>query len=220
MWDKTLSITNGEYFNEYLISKFGGVAVPFCESVMDGEVVKNIYSDEFVALRAKALNVIEKEYRAKMYAYNVLQSNEYRTICLWFGKDTFCQVNLLTLLAYLEQINYQGELKLNYIDDETFEILEANIDIKLGKYGKIYEEILIHKCIPQDIGVLCAKGIELYFDYRDENGALSKLARMNASKGRAELMKLLLERSKDYGLSNIQAERIIKSNLSGCFKKL
>ena len=211
---KILNITNGDYFNEYFISKYGGVAIPFCEAMMDGEAAESIYSPEFISLRARSLGVTEDEYSSKMHVYNTLKANEYQTICLWFGKDTFCQMNLLTLLAYLEQIEYRGELKLNYIDDETFEMLESNIDVKLGIYSKIYEDVFISKIVPQSVGVLFARAIDLFFDYHSDNGELSKLIRANSNKKKIELINILLEKSKDYGLSDLQAERLINSNLS------
>ena len=108
MQKKTLNITNGDYFNEYLISKFGGAAIPFCEAMMDGETTADIFSEEFIALRARSLKVNKAEYRSKMYVYDYLCSDDYQELRLWFGKDTFCQMNLLTLLAYLEQISYGG----------------------------------------------------------------------------------------------------------------
>ena len=210
MCKKVLNITNGEYFNRYLISKTGEESVPFCEAIMDGEVVADIYSERFISLRAKTLNVTEDEYRAKMYVHNILQSNEYQRICLWFGKDTFCQVNLLTLLAYFEQIQYCGELKLNYIDDETFDVLESNIALELGIYGKIYKDVLISKCMPDNIGILFARAIDLYFDYHSESGALAKLVMANLSKGKSELIAFLLEESMEYGLSDLQVEKLIR----------
>ena len=213
MQSKTLNITNGEYFNKYFISKFGGTSVPFCEAIMDGEVVTNIYSEQFIALRARSLNVSETEYRTKMHVYNALNANDYERICLWFGKDTFCQVNLLMLLAYLEQIHYRGELKLSYIDDETFEVLAADMDVKLGLYGKIYEDVLISKCMPSDVGALDARAIDLYFDYHSDDGMLVNLIKANADKEKMELIVLLLEQSKKYGLSDLQAERLINSIL-------
>ena len=166
-----LNITNGDYFNDYLLSKFGGKAVPFCEAMMDGDTVSEIYSNEFIELRAKELNVSTEEYRAKMHAHDALADGKYAEIRLWFGKDTFCQTNLLTLLAYLEQIGYDGKVSLNYIDDETFEVIEDNIPISLGSYQKRYEEILIAKKSPSDLGVLDAEAIQLYVDYHSDSGA-------------------------------------------------
>ena len=179
---------------------------------MDGEVMMDIYSDRFVAMRSEVLNVTTDEYRAKMYVHNILQCNNYQKICMWFGKDTFCQVNLLMLLAYLEQIQYQGELKLNYIDDESFEVLEPDINVKLGVYSKIYRDVLILKSVPDDVGILCARAIERYFDYRSANGKLAKLVRANGHKEKPEIIRLLLEQSKDYGLSDVQAEKLINFN--------
>ena len=180
----------------------------------DGETVANIYSQQFVELRAESLNISENEYRAKMHVYNFLSSNNCLKICLWFGKDTFCQMNLLTLLAYLEQIEYRGELKLNYIDDETFEVTESDIDVKLGIYGKIYEDVLISRKVPDNVGILSPVAIDLFFDYHSDNGKLAELVRKNDDKEKLELVRILLEQSKDYGLSDLQAEKLINSNLS------
>jgi hypothetical protein len=213
--EEILNITNGDYFNNYLTKKIGGLAIPFREVIMDGEVVDIVYSDEFVKLRVKALNVSENEYRSKMNVCEILSKNNYSTICLWFGKDTFCQMNLLALLVYLEQIEYQGKLILNYIDDETFEQIESNIDVKLGIYEKIYRDILISKYKPKELGVLHARAVDLYFDYHSNNGMLATLIKNNADKSKSELLCLLLEESKDYGLSDLQAERLINIYLSG-----
>ena len=205
-----LNITNGDYFNDYLLSKFGGKAVPFCEAMMDGDTVSEIYSSEFIELRAKELNVSTEEYRAKMHAHDALADGKYAELRLWFGKDTFCQTNLLTLLAYLEQIGYDGKVALNYIDDETFEVIEDNIPISLGSYQKRYEEILIAKKSPSDLGVLDAEAIQLYVDYHSDSGALAQLVRENSDKDDFALICLLLEASKEYGLSDLQAAKLIK----------
>lgn len=206
---KILNITNGDCFNDYFLSKFGGEAVPFCEAMMDGDTVSDIYSDEFVKMRSKELGVNVLEYKTKMHAYTALAENNYSELRLWFGKDTFCQTNLLTLLAYLEQIGYGGRVVLNYIDDETFEVIEDNLPVMLGMYKKLYEEILIAKKFPTNLGVLDAEAIELYFDYHSDNGALVRLVRDNSGKDNMALICLLLKNSTAYGLSELQAERLI-----------
>ena len=204
-----LNITNGDYFNKYFISKYKEKAVPFCEVMMDGNTVEDIYSKEFIELRAKSLNVTLEEYRSKMYVYDELKLNNYSTICLWFGKDTFCQMNMLTVLAYLEQIKYEGLLKINFIDDETFEVLEVFDNVKLGIYNEIYKEVLILKKIPNSIGLLFQNAIDLYFDYHSSNGKLANIVRNNFGKDKKDLITLLLFQSKDYGLSDIQIENLI-----------
>ena len=210
MCNKILNITNGDAFNEYYLSQFGGVAVPFREVMMDGKALSDIYSDEFVVLRSAELDVSEDEYRANMVAYDALNKNDYSELVLWFGKDTFCQMNLLALLAYLEQVGYCGKVVLNYIDDETFEIVEGKINVELGIYKKLYKEILIYKKVPSEMGILVPSAIELYFDYHSSSGVLAKMVRENSYKEDDDLVCLLLENSKEYGLSDIQAEKLIK----------
>ena len=210
--EKILNITNGDYFNRFFMEKFGGVAVAFCEAMMDGDTVESIYSADFVKVRCSALGVSEDTYKSKMTAYDALQKGGWKEIRLWFGKDTFCQVNLLTVLAYLEQICFDGRVAVQYIDDETFALIGEPIFVQLGIYQKAYEEIFMRKQIPSQTGVLVANALYLYLDYHDKNGALAWLVRENADKDKNTLMRLLMENSKQYGLSNLQAEKLIKEN--------
>ena len=210
MLDKILNITNGDAFNNYFLSKFEGRAVPFCEDMMDGDTVLSIYSNEFINLRSGELNVTVETYKSKMQAYDALKNKDYSALSLWFGKDTFCQMNLLMLLAYLEQIEYCGEVWLNYIDDETFDVIEANIKVELGIYENLYQKILIDKCKADDVGILLARSIELFFDYHSNNGVLAEIVKENSEREELEIIRILLENSKDYGLSDIQAQKLIK----------
>lgn len=212
MSKNTLNITNGDAFNRHFLAKFGGKSIPFREAMMDGEAVADIFSKEFINLRSAAHNVSGEEYNSNLLIKDALQKENYTELCLWFGKDTFCQANLLTLLAYLEQIKYGGNIVLNYIDDETFELIEGNIQIELGAYGEIYKEIFILNKMPQSIGVLSYRAMELYFDYRSENGALAKIVRENSDRDEESLLILLLGNSKEYGLSDIQAKKLIERN--------
>lgn len=214
MRNKVLNITNGDYFNDYFLSKNGGEAVPFREVMMDGEADLDIYSDEFIMLRSVELHVSIEEYKAKTLLNKSLISN-YSTLCLWFGRDTFCQMNLLMLLAYLERIEYGGEVFLNIIDDETFDIMEKGIAVELGIYQKIYCEVLMSRVMPKEYGVISKGAIELYFDYHSNGGALARIVRENRDKTDKELLCLLLENSKEYGLSDIQAEKLIRKYRKG-----
>lgn len=204
-----LNITNGDCFNEHLLAKFDCVAMPFCEAMMDGKTVSDIYSNKFIYLRAWELKVTHNEYISKMYIHRALLENSFTELHLWFGKDTFCQTNLLTLLAYLEQIAYNGKILLNYIDDETFEVLQSNIPVTLGTYKALYEDILIAKKLPDETFVLAKEAFNLYFDYQSPDGYLQQLMRQNTNLDNIELLHLLLESSKPYGLSDRQATNLI-----------
>ena len=205
--DKILNITNGDAFNRYLLSKIDGEAVPFREAMMDGQAVFEVYSDEFIEARAKEHCVSVEEYTSKMLPNYIF---EYSKLNLWFGKDTFCQANLLTLLAYLEQTQYGGEVALNYIDDETFDVIESDIKVDLSGYTNLYNELLIKKSNLKDVGVLDLNAIKLYFDYHSSEGALAKIVRENSEREDVEIIRILLEKSKEYGLSDVQAAKLIK----------
>ena len=118
-------------------------------------------------------------------------------------------MNLLTLLAYLEQIGFKGKVLLNYIDDENFSVIDEKIPVTLGIYEKTYEEVLILKQKPCDIGVLYAEAIELYFDYLSSEGALARTVKENQHMRKNKLIGLILEKSRKYGLSDLQAEKLI-----------
>ena len=207
-----LNVTNGDYFNEFFAKTNNEIAIPFREVMMDGEALRNIFSDEFISLRAKELGVSSSEYADKMSVCNELK-NDYRELKLWFGKDAFCQINLLVLLAYLEQINYDGKITLNIIDDETYEVIKENIAVSLGDYCRAYESVLIQKELPSSLGVIDENAVKLYFDYHDKNGKLVFLIKDNDSLDKEKLIRLLIKESKDYGLSSEQIEKLIEKNL-------
>ena len=209
---KILNITNGDYFNNYFLSIFGGEAIPFREVMMDGDTVPEIYSEEFIALRSNVLGVTTEEYRSKMQVCDVLKKKEHNILLLYFGKDSFCQINLLTLLAYLEQIGFDGKIWLKLIDDESFEIIEGGIVVELGMYQKLYEEILIKKQKPKEIGVLNSRAIDLYFDYLSEDGFLANIARSGPFWNEKSLIRIILAMSKEYGLSDKQVENLVRRN--------
>ena len=79
---------------------------------------------------------------------------------------------------------------------------------------EIYKDVLISKNTPYSVGVLSMRAVDLFFDYHSASGKLARLVRTNANKEKTELISLLLDKSKDYGLSDLQAERLINSNLS------
>ncbi len=212
MDQRVLNLTNGDYFNEYFLKSFGGEAIPFREAMMDGLTEREIFSQAFIAARCEALEVLREDYLAKAQVFDALRDGgkEYDQVHLWFGKDCFCQMNLLTLLAYLEQICYGNRVILNLIDDESFSVLREGIEISLGAYQKLYEEILILKKMPSETHCLEKEAVRLYFDYHSPDGKLSKLVEEHSEMDETSLICLLLRESAEYGLSDQQAKKLIR----------
>lgn len=206
-----LNITNGDYFNEYFRNKFNARAVPFREAMMQGCATAKIFSKEFILARANSLGVQENEYLKNCADLLLAIKNlkDEGQIDLWFGADTFCQLNLLTLLAYLEQVSFNGKVFLHTIDDETFEIVGDKTQVSLGVYNQIYADVILNKRTPKDYGALSKRGVDLYFDYLSTSGFLAKIVKDNANLTKKEIVIKLLLSSKDYGLSDVLAEELI-----------
>ena len=85
--------------------------IPFCESMISGKVTeKEPFSQDFISERCKALGVPIDKYR-KRFAGQLLKMRAGDEVHVYFGEDLFCQLNLITLLAYLERI---GVSKVTY----------------------------------------------------------------------------------------------------------
>ena len=207
-----LNITNGDYLNAKLSKENEGEFFPFREATIQGNLTQAILSEDFIKARAESLSVTVDYY--KKNAQNVLDFIQnharYSKLKLWFGDDTFCQLNLLTLLALLEQINYSGEIEIVIVDDETGSVVASTHGVKLGQYYNLYKKILLNGQMPDETGAISKRAIELYFDYLSPNGHLANLARQNADLEQSELVVLLLKNSKEYGLSDLNVKELLK----------
>lgn len=204
-----LYITNGDAFNAHLQKEKGVIAIPFREAMMAGEVPDTpIFSNSFIRIRASHHGVRETEYRTKTVA--PLSKVGSNSLTLYFGRDTFCQMNLLTLLAYLEEMGSKAEIALNIIDDETFSVLKENIPVALGGYRDIYKTVLIKHEMPTHFGVIDERSVSLFFDYLSAEGFLAQTVRKHSEESEIALITRLLTVSADYGLSDTMAKDLIK----------
>lgn len=142
-----INITCGQYANDYYSKTHNNeVFISFNEAMIYGKTHEDIFSRNFILERIKTHKTTLEEYMSKMKDFLDLKDklNQYE-ITFWFGEDEFCQINLLTLLAYLEQINYKKEITLNLINETTYDIkLKTKINVK-GFKQKYLKEILKEK---------------------------------------------------------------------------
>jgi len=207
-----LHITNGRAYTNHLNKIINEEIYSFNECMMSGTTINNIFCEEFIKIRSTELKVNKEYYVNNIKDIISLRNNvnDFSKITLYFGLDTFCQINLLTLLCYLEEINYKNKLILNIIDDYSFKTIESNIEIKLGFYKSMYTNILINKVMPIDNKIINKKAIDLYFDFMSNDGKLANMVKQNKHLSEEELIVLLLNNSKEYGLSDLQAKDLIK----------
>ena len=211
----TLHITSGEAAAEALRHKLPQAdIIPFNEAMCEGSACAEIFTNEFYQLRAAAYGVTLQSYLLKSpggWLNAMLPA--YKALNLYFDYDMFCVVNTITLLAFLEQAQYKGQI--------NFYLLEANggadiIDtwpVKLGIYNECYQQVLVNRQ-PFDAGKsYFNKGIELYLDYKKEANRITAYIAANSALDKQELLYKLMARFADYGLTDIAAARFIDAHL-------
>jgi len=104
----TLHILNGDVSASILAdSSIQGDILVWREMLCEGEVHKNIGSDEFWKIRynffQKEIGIEKLDYFDKIIRELVKLEDlsDYKRVFLWFEFDLFCQVNLMALCAYL-----------------------------------------------------------------------------------------------------------------------
>lgn len=185
--------------------------VPFNEAMCYGNTCDDLFSNEFTVIRAKVHHVTPLQYTEHtLKPLQPLLSGDFTQIALWFDADMFCQINVLTILAWLDRVNYQEEVVLTIVGDE-FEPV-SHFTLKAHGYYTLYQQVMIEKIMPEFIYPdPLKKGIELYLNYLKNDSELMQYIQMHPEVPENELMLALLKRFKEYGLGDTQYLEIIKA---------
>ena len=216
--DKRLNILNGQsmydYFSETGLALEGEI-LAFNEAMCAGEVTEEIFSREFIQKRCAAHHVSFDDYKEKIIDKLLpLFKCDFSEIHLWFGSDMFCQINLLTLLAYLEQSGFKGAAVLVLVNEsERFEKI-SETRIELGRYCEIYKNVLIKRVMPRGITPQFLKeGIRLYLNLFKENNEIVKYIREHKNIETNKLVSDLTGIFPQYGLGDIQYLELIRKTV-------
>ena len=205
-----LNVTNGLYFNEYIKKKIDGVFIPFNEALIEGELPFPLFDQAFLEKRIAVHGVTEKEYLEKMnFFFQPDAIKEYAEITLWFGLDAFCQVNMLALLAYLEQIDYTGKIFYQAIDDASFERVGTKTELVLGEFIWAYGQV-------KNAQPACTKytflndGIDGYLYVKNKDNRFYRYIKENLGKITDEQLLIdVLQDSAEFGLSDAYIKKMI-----------
>jgi hypothetical protein len=209
----TINILNGQamfdYFKNHNLNN-NGVYLPFNEAMCVGEVTKEIFSMEFVKYRCNTHNVSIGKYNAiTLFPLKELFETRFSNIILWFDDDMFCQINLLTILAYLNQINYSGKTTFNLINYE-FKVVDS-IELDVQEYGELYEKVMINRILPQNIKLpFMRNGVKLYLEYLKEENEIKAYIRQHSDLKNDILVQELLKSFQQYGLGDTQFIQLIR----------
>lgn len=209
----TLHILNGQFMYDFFKkTNFleQEMMIPFNEAMCIGITSNDLFSHEFAKIRAKVHHVTLDQYiEITLKPLQPLLSRKFPNISLWFDADMFCQINLLTILAWLDKTDYECTIDLHIVGDE-YEPLE-HYTLNAKGYYAIYKQVLIQKTFPCSINPApLNKGVELYLNYLNKESDLMLYIQEHLNIPEAELVTALLERFKEYGLGDRQYMEIIR----------
>lgn len=206
-----INITSGEYLNNYLKGKGDGIFIPFNEAMIQGDLSYPLFDEEFIGKRIITHNISKLNYLENLESFINIKNeiNNIKTITLWFGKDAFCIINLLTVLVYLEDNNYRGKVSLNLVDDYSNEILESNIDLVLEEFKNIYLNLVNRKLIKSEYSFINDGLTDYLYVTSDDNHILDYIKENYNTLSEKELIINILKQSYKYGLGDIQIKCMI-----------
>lgn len=207
-----LNILNGQLmYDEFKNKKLMGDSdyAPFNEAMCVHATTAPIFDSEFIETRALGHGVTVESYINKVIKSltNLFEKN-YNYIVLWFGEDMFCQMNLLTLLAFLEQSGYKGRVFLNSFQEDEFKVNQT--EIMLGCYRSVYEEVLVHRIKPKhELLPVMYQAIDIFLDLQTEDNPVTAYISKNKQLPQSELLHQLFKLFPTVGYGDTQYIELI-----------
>jgi len=207
-----LNVLNGQMmFEQFRTQELMGKSdyVPFNEAMCVHTATADIFSPSFNQVRAEGHHSALAEYeQIVIQPVQPLFTNAYRCIVLWFGEDMFCQINLLTILAYLEQSGYDGIVYFNAVQEQTYDVQQT--EITLGGYTSLYREVVLEKKMPDSpLMPVMYQGISLYLDLHQEDNELTRYISSHPKESKEEVMQTMMKLFQRYGLGDRQYLELI-----------
>ena len=216
LFDKdVLNILNGQVmYEEFKDKKLMGDSdyAPFNEAMCVNAATKQVFDEEFIRTRALGHHDSLENYIKKVInPLDHLFNKKYKCIVLWFGEDMFCQMNLLTILAYLEQSEYDGEVFLNSFREDEFKVSQT--ELKLGNFFTVYNEVLVNHERPSiELLPVMYQAIDIYLEMLKKNNAVVKYISKNNDLPTHELLNRLFELFPTIGYGDLQYIELINRN--------
>ncbi|TPV38198.1 helix-turn-helix domain-containing protein [Bacillus dicomae] len=213
LFDKdVLNILNGQFmYEEFKTEKLMGESdyAPFNEAMCVNPATKKVFNEEFIKTRAEGHNSSVESYTKKVIdPLEKLFTKNYKCIVLWFGEDMFCQMNLLTILSYLEQSAYEGKVYLNSFREDEFKVNQ--IELELGNYSSVYNEVLVnHKKTFYKVPPVMYQAIDLFLEMLKGDNAVMKFISKNKDLSTRELLTKLFHLFPTIGYGDSQYIELI-----------
>ena len=187
--------------------------VSFNEAMCWGEADEEIFSQAFIEKRVQSLNGTIEQYRdIVLNPLEPLFKNEFDTIVLWFGDDMFCQMNMLTILAYLEQSNFDGDVLFCMAIESSDEMLPNAYEIDINGSYQRYKRIICNKQMPNEkLMPVLYQATLLYLNYLNKDSEINRYIIEHINKSEKQLINELFSNFPQYGLGDLQYKMLIKN---------
>ncbi len=148
-------------------------------------------------------------YEKVIEPLTIFQRERFDTVVLWFGEDVFCQMNLLAMLAYIEQLAFEGTVYLHSFREDEFKVSQTKLE--LGPYKALYEQVLVDHRKPEHVPLpVMHQAIEWYFHLLEEPNELTRFIQQNAGLPKEELLKQLFRAFEVIGYGDRQYEALME----------
>lgn len=208
-----LNILNGQHmYEEFKAKKLMGKSdyAPFNEAMCVNAATYPLFDEQFIRVRALGHGVTVDAYKEKVIdPLNGLFNSDYRYIVLWFGEDVFCQMNLITVLAYLEEVRYKGRVYLNNFREDEQQVNQ--MELTLGNFRMIFWNVLIKKEKPStELLPVMSQAIDLYLMMQSENNEVVNYIKQHPEMSEQQLLKELFQLFSTLGYGDTQYLEIIR----------
>ncbi|MFJ7669325.1 helix-turn-helix domain-containing protein [Lysinibacillus sp. NPDC097195] len=209
---EVLNILNGQMmYEEFKDNRLMGDSdyAPFNEAMCVNATTSQVFDKEFIKKRAYGHQDSVENYIQKVIApLERLFNKEYKCIVLWFGEDMFCQMNLLTILSYLEQSGYEGKVLLNSFREDEFKVNQS--ELQLGQYQTVYNDVLVnHKRPSNAVLPVMYQAINIYLDMLNEDNTVVKYIAKHKDLSTSELLQQLFTLFTTVGYGDTQYLQLI-----------
>jgi len=186
--------------------------IAFNEAMCWGRGHQDLFGHEFIQERIKYLKSDQATYKERVIEeLKPLLKGDYDHIVLWFGTDMFCQMNLLTLLAYLDVKDYKGHVFVSLLDEIKDEYLNGALEVEVKGYYSIYKQVIVEQRKPTGkLDPLLYQAVESYLTYSQVDSPINTYIRKHIDMDENHLIANLLEAFKEYGLGDYQYQLMIR----------
>lgn len=186
--------------------------IPWNEAMCWGNADGDIFSINFVQKRIQSLNTTEQEYQKIVLEplHIFMNKIEEGVVVCWFGLDMFCQMNLLTCLAYLEQRKYRGKVVCCLFDEENVDETLRIKEIELKTIVNCYKDIICRKKEIDTLPFVEMKQAMIdYLSLDSGDNEIVKYIKEHINEEKSVILHELMNKFKRFGLGDLQYLQII-----------